>query len=129
MYIVLCEGDLAVLRVMSKSLSNVGYEVVQTTSGTEALDLFQRERVPDLLVTDLVLPGSMSGFALINSVLTLAPDVPILVVTGLFRNVPRFSTHRYRNLRLLRKPFHIETLRDAVAELLPPDHQHRDNAP
>lgn len=71
--------DVAQLR---KFLQNGGYEVLEAAGGQDALDLI-RERRPDCVVMDLVMPG-MNGFQATRS-LARNPetaDIPVIVVSS-----------------------------------------------
>jgi CheY-like chemotaxis protein len=63
-------------------LAKVGYEVVSVTSGREALALFRLDPSGfDLIVTDQTMPD-MTGVDLAAEILTLKPDMPIILCTG-----------------------------------------------
>lgn len=66
-HILVVDDDPAVRRALRGELMAVGYEVSEARDGTEALSMFEGDDPPDLLLTDLWMPGS-DGFALIAAV-------------------------------------------------------------
>ena len=62
-------------------LTDLGYKVVQATSAEDALRLLDEGVVPNLLVTDHLMPGK-NGTDLAREVLQRLPDVGVLIVSG-----------------------------------------------
>lgn len=68
--------------VLHEILVSAGYDVVDASSGARALEAMT-ERAPDLVITDLLMPG-MSGFSL-RAAMLRRPDlahVPVIVLSG-----------------------------------------------
>lgn len=63
-------------------LRESGYRVLAAGSGSEALAIIAKDPRIDLLFTDIVMPGSLSGFALARQALSMRPDLKILFTTG-----------------------------------------------
>lgn len=61
-------------------LEDSGYACLETGSGREGLDTFNREQ-PDLILTDLHMEG-MDGFAVVRAVAHFSPQTPVFVMTG-----------------------------------------------
>ena len=62
-------------------LNDFGFEVIEAGSAEEALSLIKSGKVPDLLVTDHLMPG-MSGADLAREARSLNPELPVLLVSG-----------------------------------------------
>jgi CheY-like chemotaxis protein len=114
--LVLVVDDSADMRALLHDvLSADGYLVQTAGSGERALRLMGRRR-PDLVITDLFMPG-MSGFSLRSSMLQhpeLA-DVPVIVLSAYWRR-PGETLDAYEALP---KPLNIERLVNAVRRALP----------
>jgi CheY-like chemotaxis protein len=95
-------------------LDDLGYETVQARSGEEAAELVAGGLVPDLLVTDHLMPG-MSGVDLIRIVQTRLPLVPVLLVSGYSEpaGVPP-------GLACMTKPFRKAQLAEQIERLCRP---------
>jgi two-component system response regulator CpxR len=80
--VILCiddnEQSLSIRKFM---LETRGYRVLGASSGREAIDLFQQAGAVDLVLTDLVMP-EMDGAELIRVLKELAPEVPMMLVSG-----------------------------------------------
>lgn len=114
--ILLCEDDSDVSNVLSRMLRLEGYEVVATTNAAVALQQALGPNPPDLLITDLMMPGAMNGADLVATLEVAIPALPILAITGNIESTAR--TRRVgQNSTLLYKPFsrqefvgHVETM-------------------
>jgi CheY-like chemotaxis protein len=61
----------------SEELADEGHEIVCAGDGLEALEVFKRQR-PDLIVTDILLPG-MTGIEVMERVLATDPNIPVII--------------------------------------------------
>ena len=79
------DDDPALVRLAALRLTRIGYEVTGCETPEEALECFRA--LPggfDAVVTDLSMPG-MSGMELAAELLSLRPDVPVLMISSQFR--------------------------------------------
>ena len=67
---------------LAAELSERGWQVEQAREGAEALQLLHGAPLPDLLITDLAMPG-MNGLAVIRAVRRRRPGLPAVLLTGL----------------------------------------------
>ena len=80
--VLLAEDDLSVLVTTSALLGSWGYRVETATSGYEALEMIQSGVSVDLLLSDVMMPGSMNGFELAREVRKLYPWMPVIFMSG-----------------------------------------------
>lgn len=80
--VLLVEDDPLVRLVAAEVLAEGGYLVVEVEDATEALAYLGRGNVPDVLVTDVRMPGPIDGIALAGIVATRWPQVGILVCSA-----------------------------------------------
>lgn len=110
--ILLVEDSDDVRALASEQLAALGYEVVLAASGEEALEKLEGIEV-DLLFTDIVMPGGMSGLELVERFSELHPQTPVLMTTGynedLVADIPRGT-----RLDVIGKPYRREELADRV---------------
>jgi DNA-binding response OmpR family regulator len=83
--ILAADDDRVVRRIVVTKLSGLGYEVTDVEDGQEALSLLEEGQVPDLLITDSLMPR-MNGLQLVR-VLRQSPDpklaaLPIIMLTS-----------------------------------------------
>jgi CheY-like chemotaxis protein len=77
--------DDAVREVTVEMLQGLGYRTLVAGRGQEAMDLLETTEPVDLLFTDQVMPGCMSGAELARQARTRRPGLPILLTTGYAR--------------------------------------------
>ena len=111
--ILLVDDDQHVLHVTTEILRQAGYRIQSVMSADIALVLL-REGLPfRLLITDVVLPGMLDGYALARMARDLSPGIPIIYLTG----YPPVAEVRGRGAphgKTLVKPVRAEDLCKAV---------------
>jgi CheY-like chemotaxis protein len=111
--VLVVEDDAGLREYLVSILEDHGYRVIAAASGEEALAALGDE--PALLaVLDVGLPG-MDGFALAEH---LAPDVPVIVVTGDPLRAKMRAFGRAKRLTILPKPITPDQFQAAVAASL-----------
>ena len=113
--ILVVEDESLVREVMVEVLTDAGFEVVEASSGAEALHMMDDPDCMDMVVTDLNMPG-VDGLAVAYHARRTHAGVPVLFVTArpdLLRASPPPEPVRY-----LSKPFALAELTGAVSALL-----------
>jgi ActR/RegA family two-component response regulator/anti-sigma regulatory factor (Ser/Thr protein kinase) len=114
---VLVVDDEELLRsFLSQSIGSLGVEVDGVCSGGEALDRIRRHP-PDVVVTDLRLPG-MSGLQLIEQARPIAPETAFIVITGFGTYGDAVTAGKLGAVEFLPKPFDADSIRAAVQRAL-----------
>jgi CheY-like chemotaxis protein len=80
--ILLVEDEPEVLSSLQAILRSAGFYVKSATSGDEALQVFLRDSNFDLLMTDIVMPGSLKGTALATELRCLKEELPVVFLSG-----------------------------------------------
>ena len=113
---ILLAEDQQDVREMTAMLLGIDEHVVtEAVNGQEALGLFTPDHF-DLVITDYLMP-LMRGDELARNIKQLAPAEPILMITG---SAAELGNRQASADAILNKPFGIEELRQAVAQLLAP---------
>jgi len=109
--ILVIEDDNDVRRVIVECLGLIGYSVTEAPNGTAGLAELAREK-PDVLVVDYAMPD-MTGAEVISKAREMVGDLPVILATGYadMAAVERLAGKP----AILRKPFDINSLGDAVA--------------
>jgi CheY-like chemotaxis protein len=116
--LVLVVDDAADMRdLIEELLSEQGYEVMKASSGVHALDLLAA-RVPDVVITDLLMPG-MDGFALRAEMLRRPElaEVPVIVLSSFWQR----PSETLDAVDVIGKPLDMERLLRAVRLATAPD--------
>ena len=90
--------------VMVPSIA-MGYDVVTAVNGQAALDILDGGYVPDLVLTDVVMPGAPNGAELAELILKEKPDQKILFMTGYAENAAALADIVAEGNAILNKPF------------------------
>lgn len=80
--ILLVEDDPTVLALTFDVLGGLGYQVQTATHAAEALERLKADPTIDLLFTDVVMPGGVSGLSLARSARELRPELRVLLTSG-----------------------------------------------
>jgi signal transduction histidine kinase/DNA-binding response OmpR family regulator len=117
---ILVVEDEEALRVLIKRvLEPRGYHVCVVKDGDAALKMLQtHDRQPDLLVTDLVLPGALQGRQLAERATELRPGLPVLFMSGYTRGSTVGGETIDDAMAFLEKPFTGDALAAKVREML-----------
>jgi CheY-like chemotaxis protein len=118
--ILLAEDDDLVRRFATDRLRSRGYDVVEAGSGPEALTALEAMGDIDLLFTDVIMPGGMTGRDLADAVLALRPGTPVLYASGYTENVIIHNGRLDEGVNLLAKPYSARQLLHRVGELVMP---------
>jgi signal transduction histidine kinase/ActR/RegA family two-component response regulator len=116
--ILVVEDNEGVRHYAKEVLEELGYLVLSAEDATEALKLFATAPRIDLLFTDVVLPGSMTGRGLAEEIRRRRPDLPALFTTGYTRNAIVHQGRLDPDVHLLNKPYTHQDLARKVRMLL-----------
>ncbi len=109
--VLLVEDDAAVREVLKESLAASGWEVAQAADGAAARAVLEGAMLLDILVSDVVMPGAVSGVELARTAARLRPELPVLLISGYPTATLAAQGADEADLHLLRKPFtHAELL-------------------
>ena len=80
--VLVVEDDPDVLEVTVEILRTLGYEVLTAPDGPAAMSVLRRDAEIDILFSDVVMPGGMSGIGLARNALRLRPQLRVLLASG-----------------------------------------------
>jgi signal transduction histidine kinase/CheY-like chemotaxis protein len=80
--ILVVEDDAEVAQVTMEVLREIGYQAVEARDGHAALALIEQDPTIELVLSDVVMPGGMSGLELARTLRKLRPDLPVVLATG-----------------------------------------------
>jgi PAS domain S-box-containing protein len=116
--VLLVEDEDSVRNFAVRALKRQGYEVIEASTGREALDVLEGENVPvDIVVSDVVMP-EMDGPTLLKELRTRNPDVKVIFISGYPDDVFKKSLDPKEQFAFLAKPFTLPQLAAKVKEEL-----------
>jgi PAS domain S-box-containing protein len=116
--ILVCEDDEDVRAYSADVLRELGYKILEASDGPAALAVLQANPDVDLLFTDVVLPGGMTGAVLAKEAEKLRPGIKTLFTTGYARNAIVHHGRLDPGVELLTKPFSYADLAARVRDIL-----------
>src|SRR5207237_4818045 len=118
--ILLVEDERSLRLIIQKVLQQFGYEVIPAGNASEALALWARHNQEiDLLLTDLVMPESLSGRQLAQKLRDERPDLKVVYTSGFDIEPLDASTEEFiEGLNFVQKPFRRDALAAAVRRSL-----------
>ena len=117
--IMVVEDETAVRNLAARILKSLGYAVIDSANGDDALALLEDcNRPVDMLLTDVVLPGSMQGNEVAQAVRALYPGLPVLYMSGYTRDAIVHAGRLDEGVNYLEKPFTAEGLANRVRQVL-----------
>jgi CheY-like chemotaxis protein len=112
--ILLVEDDAGVRNFVNRSLQKMGYSVDLAETGDAAVDKLALHTDYDLVLTDIVMPGSVNGLELYSKINADYPEIRVLCMTGYSETVNDVLSEEH----LLRKPFQRDQLAAKLQEIL-----------
>lgn len=106
--ILLVDDEEAIIRVLSRSLSSDGYQVLTADSGEKALEIFVREE-PKIVLTDIKMPG-MDGLEVLRRVKAIEPEAQVIILTGHGDIDSAIEALQYGASDFINKPLRAEAL-------------------
>ena len=117
--IVLVVEDNAELRALSlERLRRLGYQVIEADSGPAALAVIEGGAKIDLIFSDVIMPGGMTGYELAAQARKRAPGIKVLLTSGYDAELAAQQNTTGSELQVLRKPYAQADLARALREVL-----------
>jgi two-component system, cell cycle sensor histidine kinase and response regulator CckA len=113
--VLLVEDNADLRQLAATLLRDLGHDVVEAGSGPAGIEILAGEEGIDILFTDVVLPGGMTGLELARKARGLRPDLKVVLTSGFAEN----SLSDLSDLGpLLRKPYRKLELARRLAEVM-----------
>ncbi|MFY0610584.1 MAG: PAS domain S-box protein [Hyphomicrobiaceae bacterium] len=112
--VLVVEDDPNVREITVARLDHLGYLIVEAETGQQALDILAKGTTVDVLLTDMVMPGGMTGAELADRVRATYPKARVILTSGYARDgsIPESGTP------WLRKPYSLADLEKTLHDLL-----------
>jgi DNA-binding NtrC family response regulator len=113
--VLVVEDEFLVRLMVSDALRDVGYHVLEASSGDEAVDLFGSGVAIDVVFSDVRMPGEVDGLGLLAFVRGTYSEVPVIITSGHLPDLPKPAISA---TKFLPKPYHIEQLTCLIETVL-----------
>ncbi len=119
--ILLVEDDSEVRETAYRMLRNLGYEVLTAPDARAALAIIEDDVTIDLLFTDVIMPGNMTGHELAEIARARRPELPVLFTSGYVQDEIVHDGRLDEGVQLLGKPYTQKTLAQKLRVVLAMD--------
>jgi PAS domain S-box-containing protein len=117
--ILLVEDEPAVRTLTRAILERKGYKVLEAANGAEALNVWQEHReAVSLLLTDLVMPGGMTGQQLARQIQVERPNLKVIFISGYSAEMAGRELQLRRGESFIQKPCAPDQLLETVRQCL-----------
>lgn len=114
--VLVVEDDREVADLVAEMLDYLGYQLVRATTAAEALFTLEHDRRIDLVFSDIMMPGKLTGVDLARRVRRDHPDVPVVLTSGYAESFKQEVASE--GLLLLPKPYAMDELGAMVERAL-----------
>jgi CheY-like chemotaxis protein len=111
--ILIVEDEILVRMLIGEAIRDAGYRVAEAPDADAALAYLKSGKRVDLVLTDIHMPGSMSGLALAKSLETEYPEIKVILTSG---SMPVSITQSIAPF--LRKPYSIPEALALISHML-----------
>ena len=115
--VLVVEDNEGLRRVVLRQLNDLGYRVIEAQDGPTALKILESEPV-DLLFTDIMMPGGMSGYELATRAVARWPALKVLLTSGFPQTKLNGNDNSPVKMELLTKPYRKDDLAQALRNVL-----------
>jgi signal transduction histidine kinase/CheY-like chemotaxis protein len=117
-HILLVDDEISLVQSGQQMLEYLGYTVTATTSSPDAYHLFTKQPDSfDIIITDQAMP-SMQGTELASKILTIRPNIPIILCTGYNATITEKSIKGIGIQKLVMKPLSLEKFSDILGNIV-----------
>jgi CheY-like chemotaxis protein len=116
--VLVVEDDGRVRQLTVKRLKLIGYQVLEAADGPSALEILRHGAHVDLLFTDLVMPGGLSGWEVAIRAREMKPGIKVLLTSGYAEELVHGDALQRERLKVLRKPYQQAELAHALRDVL-----------
>ena len=116
--VLIVDDEPTVRMLITEVLEGLGYAAIEAADANSALKVLQSNVRIDLLITDIGLPGSLTGLQMVDVARFDRPDLKVLCITGYPLTVATRVGSLETNMHMLTKPFTLETLANRVEAII-----------
>ena len=114
--VLVLEDEADVRQTLCEQLHQLGYLTLEADNGEQALNMLEASPDIGMFISDLMLPGSLSGAEVINHVRSHYPQLPVLLISG--QDLRPAHNPQLPDVPLLRKPFTRVQLAQALRKVM-----------
>jgi len=116
--VLVVDDEPTVRMLIADTLAELGYECIEAADAAAGLKVLQSDLDLDLLISDVGLPGGMSGRQMADVARTRRPDLKVLFITGYAENAAISNGHLEPGMHVMSKPFPMDALATRIKSII-----------
>ena len=116
--ILVVDDNEGMRKIVVRQINQLGYETIEAVDGPSALHALSGQAKVDLLFSDVVMPGGMSGYDLASTARKLRPELKVLFTSGFPAAAQSDQGQSDANALLLSKPYRQHDLAHKLRAIL-----------
>ncbi len=120
--VMIMDDDEMIRSLVTRTLSNIGYEVVEAEDGDAVIQLYRKAQVAgapiDLVILDLTIPGGMGGKDTVIEIHKINPEAKVIISSGYSNDPVMANFSNYGFCGTIVKPFQVNILKEIVAKIV-----------
>lgn len=118
--ILIVEDDESVLELAVNMFEFTGYSVLTANNAASGIETFRNHPEIDLIFSDLILPGGVTGIEMAKTILNEKPGTLFLLVTGYSDKGKALlqKTQQMPNVEFIAKPYDIDAVTEKVDAMI-----------
>jgi DNA-binding response OmpR family regulator len=104
--------------LIGDTLSELGYQGIEVADAASGLKVLDSDVKIDLLITDVGLPGGMSGKDMADAARAKRPSLKVLFITGYAENAAITNGHLEPGMEVMSKPFSMDKLANRIRSII-----------
>lgn len=116
--VLVVDDEPTVRMLIADTLAELGYECIEAADAAAGLKVLQSDLDLDLLISDVGLPGGMSGRQMADVARTRRPNLKVLFITGYAENAAISNGHLEPGMHVMSKPFPMDALATRIKSII-----------
>lgn len=116
--ILVVEDDERIREIACMALMDAGYKIITAENGQTGLEKFREHPNIDLVFSDIIMPGGITGIELAKQILQQHPRMKVLLATGYTQKILRDSIANEKNIVCISKPYDFSALPELIDSLI-----------
>jgi CheY-like chemotaxis protein len=116
--VLVVEDDESVREIAVSLLGEEGYRVIEAESGPDGLAAFNEHPEIDMVFSDVVMPGGMTGPEMVEKIRMQRPEIPVLFASGYAEQALRDRETLMESAGFIAKPYDVNDLPRKIESIL-----------
>ncbi len=118
--VLVVEDDASVRDLALKMLHLAGFTTLEAIDAKSGLEKFKQHAEIDLVFTDVIMPGGVSGIEMAREILSIKPHTPLLIVTGYLEKgaALREQVEKFENISTIEKPYDVKEVPLLISSMI-----------